>query len=52
MLEHVGEKEAHDLLMKAVEDTLQTEAGRTQDLGGKATTESCEKAILSALPGA
>ena len=52
MLEHVGEKEAHDLLMKAVEDTLQSEAGRTQDLGGKATTESCENAILAALPGA
>ena len=50
MLDHVGEKQAHELLMKAIEDTLQQDTGRTKDLGGSATTEQCQQTLISALP--
>ncbi len=49
MLDHLGEAEAHRLLMDSIENTLQSESGRTADLGGQATTDDCEKALLNAL---
>jgi len=49
MLEHLGEKAAADAIMVAVEEVLATPAGRTGDLHGKASTESCGKAIAAAI---
>jgi tartrate dehydrogenase/decarboxylase / D-malate dehydrogenase len=48
MLEHLGEQEAADAVMAAVEATL---AGgtRTRDLGGEATTQEFTEAVRSAL---
>ncbi|SLK00353.1 tartrate dehydrogenase [Novosphingobium mathurense] len=47
MLEHLGEAEAAASIMRAIEETLATETGRTGDLGGKADTVSCGKAVAS-----
>ncbi|MEO6715831.1 MAG: tartrate dehydrogenase [Novosphingobium sp.] len=49
MLEHVGEAEAAAAIMRAIEDVLQTPAGRTADLKGNANTVSCGKAIAAAI---
>jgi tartrate dehydrogenase/decarboxylase / D-malate dehydrogenase len=49
MLEHVGEAEAAAVIMGAIEDVLQTPAGRTADLKGNADTVSCGKAIAAAI---
>jgi tartrate dehydrogenase/decarboxylase/D-malate dehydrogenase len=48
MLEHLGEQEAADAVMAAVEATL---AGgtRTRDLGGEATTQEFTEAVRGAL---
>ncbi len=51
MLEHLGEKPAAELLMRAVEQVC--EAGvLTPDLGGKATTKDVTRAVCEALRGA
>jgi len=49
MLDHLGQSDAHALIMQAIETTLQSATGRTQDLGGSATTAQCEAMLLSAL---
>ncbi|NYH97120.1 tartrate dehydrogenase [Novosphingobium marinum] len=49
MLEHLGEAEAAAAIMSAVEDVLQTPAGRTRDLKGSADTVSCGKAVAASL---
>ena len=50
MLEHLGEKPAADLLMRAVEQV--TGAGiLTPDLGGKATTREVTAAVVDAVRG-
>ena len=42
-------KWADAAIMRAIEDVLQTQAGRTADLKGSADTESCGKAIAAAI---
>jgi tartrate dehydrogenase/decarboxylase/D-malate dehydrogenase len=49
MLDHLGYEEAGRAIVKAIEDTLKNEATRTRDLGGKADTISCGKAVAAAL---
>ena len=50
MLEHLGEKPAADLLMKAVEQVCK--AGiLSPDLGGKATTKEVTQAVVEAVRG-
>ncbi|MEZ5735105.1 MAG: tartrate dehydrogenase [Novosphingobium sp.] len=49
MLDHLGETEAAAAMVSAIEDVLAIPAGRTADLGGKADTEACGKAIAAAL---
>lgn len=46
MMAHLGQKDCETLLMNAIEGALQDPAGRTADLGGKATTADCQ-AVLS-----
>jgi tartrate dehydrogenase/decarboxylase/D-malate dehydrogenase len=49
MLEHLGESEAAAAIVQAIENTLHEPAARTGDLGGKANTVACGKAVAEAL---
>jgi len=49
MLEHLGEAEAAAAIMAAIEAVLSTPAGRTGDLGGRANTLDCGKAIAESI---
>jgi tartrate dehydrogenase/decarboxylase/D-malate dehydrogenase len=49
MLEHLGETEAAQGIVTAIEQVLAQEGLRTRDLGGRANTESCGKAVADAL---
>jgi tartrate dehydrogenase/decarboxylase/D-malate dehydrogenase len=49
MLEHLGEKDAADAIVKAIETTLKEPKLRTRDLGGKAGTVEAGKAIADAI---
>jgi tartrate dehydrogenase/decarboxylase / D-malate dehydrogenase len=51
MLDHLGHTEAHDAILAAIETALADEASRTPDLGGKADTAACGKAVAAALEG-
>jgi len=52
MLGHLGQSDCENLLMQAIEASLQDPAGRTADLGGKASTADCQKVLLSHLASA
>ncbi len=45
MLEHLGEQQAADAIVKAIERTLAEPALRTRDLKGTASTAACGKAV-------
>ena len=45
MLEHLGERQAHDDIVAAIERTLASATGRTGDLGGKLSTSQAGKAV-------
>ena len=49
MLEHLGEREAAEEIVKAIERTLAERTLRTRDLGGNADTVAAGKAIAEAL---
>jgi tartrate dehydrogenase/decarboxylase/D-malate dehydrogenase len=51
MLEHLGHKDAHDAVLRAIEAVLEPSNGgpRTPDLGGQASTQDVGKAIAQAL---
>jgi tartrate dehydrogenase/decarboxylase/D-malate dehydrogenase len=49
MLEHLGEKEASDAIIRAIEAVLAEPALRTADLKGTADTVTCGKAVADAL---
>jgi tartrate dehydrogenase/decarboxylase/D-malate dehydrogenase len=49
VLEHLGESEAAAAIVLAIERTLQEPGARTGDLGGKANTEACGKAVAEAI---
>ncbi|MCA0275786.1 MAG: tartrate dehydrogenase [Proteobacteria bacterium] len=51
MLEHLGHRGAADAIVRAIEEVLANEALRTRDLGGKADTATCGKAIADAVAG-
>jgi tartrate dehydrogenase/decarboxylase/D-malate dehydrogenase len=51
MLDHLGYEEAGRAIVEAIEATLKNEATRTGDLGGKADTVTCAKAVAKALEG-
>lgn len=51
MLDHLGHEEAGRAIVEAIEATLKNEATRTGDLGGKADTVTCGKAVAKALEG-
>jgi tartrate dehydrogenase/decarboxylase / D-malate dehydrogenase len=45
MLEHLGEKQAGEAIVAAIERTLGERTLRTRDLGGNADTTACGKAV-------
>ena len=49
MLEHLGHEQAAGAIVKAIETVLAQEGLRTRDLGGKADTVTCGKAIAEAI---
>jgi tartrate dehydrogenase/decarboxylase/D-malate dehydrogenase len=49
MLEHLGEAAAAQAIVAAIETVLADPGLRTGDLGGKASTEACGRAIADAL---
>jgi tartrate dehydrogenase/decarboxylase / D-malate dehydrogenase len=49
MLDHLGERAAHDRILQAIEAVLSDERVKTPDLGGKATTADMTHAVTSAL---
>lgn len=49
MLGHFGFTEAHDGILRAIEDVLASAEHRTADLGGSANTETCGKAVAEAV---
>ncbi|MGN6286334.1 MAG: tartrate dehydrogenase [Afipia sp.] len=49
MLDHLGEPEAAKAIVAAIETVLKEEKLRTRDLGGKANTEICGKAVADAV---
>jgi tartrate dehydrogenase/decarboxylase/D-malate dehydrogenase len=49
MLDHLGSRDGHDLIVRAIETVLATDGPRTPDLGGCATTADVTNAILGAL---
>ena len=51
MLDHLGERAAHDGILKAIERVIGDERVRTPDLGGRATTKEMTKAVTQALTG-
>ena len=49
MLDHLGERAAHDNILRAVERVIGDERVKTPDLGGRATTAEMTKAVTAAL---
>ena len=49
MLDHLGEREADDRILAAIEGVLADERVKTPDLGGKATTAEMTRAVTTAL---
>ena len=49
MLDHLGERTAHDAVLGAIEQVIGGEQVKTPDLGGRATTAEMAKAVTAAL---
>ena len=49
MLEHLGHQEAADAVMNAIEISIREKVALTPDMGGKANTKECGKAIIDIL---
>ena len=49
MLDHLGARAGHDLIVAAIERVMSGDGPRTPDLGGRSTTADVTRAILEAL---
>ena len=49
MLDHLGERAAHDSILSAIESILGSETVKTPDIGGTATTADMTKAVTAAV---
>ena len=49
MLDHLGHKEAHDAVIRAIEDTIRERDNLTADMGGSANCKQCGDAIVRRL---
>jgi tartrate dehydrogenase/decarboxylase/D-malate dehydrogenase len=52
MLEHLGHSDAHDTILRAIEDVLGSGGPRTRDIGGTASTVEVGRAIEKAIESA
>ena len=52
MLDHLGERSAHDRILASIEGVLSDERVKTPDLGGCATTADMSKAVTAAMASA
>ena len=52
MLDHLGERTAHDNILRAIERVIGDERVKTPDLGGPATTADMTRAVAAALTAA
>jgi len=52
MLDHLGERTAHDRILASIESVLSQGQVKTPDLGGRATTAEMTKAVTSAMTAA
>ncbi len=52
MLDHLGQRGAHDSILRAIERVIGDERIKTPDLGGKATTTEMTAAVAAALTAA
>ena len=50
MLDHLGERRGHDMIVDAITRVLSGGDAKTPDMGGKASTKEMAQAILQALP--
>jgi tartrate dehydrogenase/decarboxylase/D-malate dehydrogenase len=48
MLDHLGERAAHDAILRAIEQVIGDERVKTPDLGGRATTADMVQAVVAA----
>jgi tartrate dehydrogenase/decarboxylase/D-malate dehydrogenase len=48
MLDHLGERAAHDAILRAIEQVIGDERVKTPDLGGRATTADMVHAVVAA----
>jgi tartrate dehydrogenase/decarboxylase/D-malate dehydrogenase len=51
MLDHLGERGAHDRILQAIEAVIADETVRTPDLGGRATTAEMAQAVMRGMQG-
>lgn len=49
MLDHLGERAAHDAILRSIEQVIGNETVKTADLGGRATTKEMAAAVTAAL---
>ena len=49
MLDHLGERAAHDRILSAIEGVVADERVKTPDLGGRATTADMTRAVTAAM---
>jgi 3-isopropylmalate dehydrogenase len=49
MLDHLGERAAHDRILSAIEGVLADERVKTPDLGGRSTTADMTRAVAAAM---
>lgn len=49
MLDHLGERAAHDAILRSIERVIGSETVKTPDLGGRATTKEMAQAVSAAL---
>ena len=52
MLDHLGERAAHDRILASIEGVLAEGRVKTPDLGGRATTAEMTKAVTVAMTAA
>ena len=49
MLDHLGERAAHDAILRSIEQVIGNKSVQTPDLGGRATTKEMATAVTAAL---
>jgi tartrate dehydrogenase/decarboxylase/D-malate dehydrogenase len=49
MLEHLGQKNASNAIIAAIEDVIENPATRTGDMGSTASTAQCGDALVTSI---